>query len=335
MRARKLPSPFLKELLKQVEDRCNIDINRTHLIISGDVQGSNYSGSHSLSQKCNSVSQSDMEQAEDDAFRHFDLDENRISLMHQLQHYTLDGEICHELPHGKSCKKISAYYHGIHANTKHIQSSLRCIQKMMIDVQAMLFSPVAASLCAIDQADKQTGALIIDMGAETTNYVHYHNGSISASGSIALGGSDITHVIQTSCGTPEEVSETLKHRNELASNQPINHIEFSFVSNTQAYSSDKMRARIVRKIIHSSLCALFEQVHQQLTKDQANLSATKIFLAGGASRVHGCEQAAEGTFKLPCRLLTAEDYPGCPTKLWKPEYASILGLLQYAHLMPM
>ncbi|MCB5932630.1 ethanolamine ammonia-lyase reactivating factor EutA, partial [[Eubacterium] rectale] len=57
---------------------------------------------------------------------------------------------------------------------------------------------------------KQAGALLIDMGAGTTDYVLYQDGQLVASGCVPLGGDHISNDITLMTGIPLAQAELLK-----------------------------------------------------------------------------------------------------------------------------
>ena len=63
---------------------------------------------------------------------------------------------------------------------------------MQLEVEEVVFNGLAASLSVLAHA-KELGALVIDIGSGTTDYVVYHGGVIKHTGVLAVGGDHVTN----------------------------------------------------------------------------------------------------------------------------------------------
>ena len=84
------------------------------------------------------------------------------------------------------------------------------VRDMPLEVDDIVFSPIATAQMALDREQRERGALVIDIGGGTTDYALYLGGVITASGCIPVGGDHITNDIHLVTGLPFSKAERLK-----------------------------------------------------------------------------------------------------------------------------
>jgi len=57
-----------------------------------------------------------------------------------------------------------------------------------LEVEDVVFNPIAAAQVVLNREAKHQGALMLDFGAGTVDYVLYEDGMVTASGCVPLGG---------------------------------------------------------------------------------------------------------------------------------------------------
>ena len=90
-----------------------------------------------------------------------------------LQHYYVDGQSEVLNPIGLLGSKLEADFHIIHGIGTRIKNSVRCVKELDIEVLDVVFMPIAAAQVVLDENQKGLGALVIDMGGGTTDYIAY------------------------------------------------------------------------------------------------------------------------------------------------------------------
>ncbi|GAG90444.1 unnamed protein product, partial [marine sediment metagenome] len=249
------------------------------------------------------------------------------------RYYELDGKRHGHPPLGYAGRQLSAEYHCIHGNPKHIKANIQCVRSIAPEITGIVFAPVAASLAMLDQEFMKAGALVIDMGAGTTDYVLYSNGSIAASGCVPLGGNDITHEIHRATGISTELAEQLKIKTGNAYGIPGLDIEVARVINSETLSSTKVRRKLINRIIRFTLQNILSRIQQDLSADILDRPEIQLYLTGGGCQQKGVRNLVGDTFGIPVNYLGPENCPRCGGKFWKPQHSTVIGLLHYAHLM--
>src|SRR5260370_19008897 len=112
-----------------------------------------------------------------------------------IQHYQVDGQQGVLNPAGMFGQKLEADFHIIHGVRSRIQNAIRCVKELPLDVDDVVFSGLASAQVVLTQQEKDLGALVIDIGGGTTDYVLYSEGAVRPSGSLAGGCHHITNDI--------------------------------------------------------------------------------------------------------------------------------------------
>ena len=84
------------------------------------------------------------------------------------------------------------------------------MKELPLDVDDVVFSGLASAQVVLTQQEKDLGALVIDIGGGTTDYVLYSEGAVRQSGCLAVGGDHITNDISMGLRIPMARAEKLK-----------------------------------------------------------------------------------------------------------------------------
>src|SRR5439155_21533184 len=92
-------------------------------------------------------------------------------------------------------QKLEADFHIIHGVRSRIQNTIRCVKELPLEVEDVVFNALASAQVVLTQQQKNLGALVIDIGGGTTDFILYVDGAVKQSGTIWFGGEYITNVI--------------------------------------------------------------------------------------------------------------------------------------------
>src|SRR5437667_6002511 len=107
-------------------------------------------------------------------------------------------------------QKLEADFHIVHGVRTRIQNTIRCVKELPLDVEDVVFGGLASAQVILTQHEKDLGALVIDIGGGTTDYILYVDGAVKQSGSLAIGGDHITNDIPMGLRIPMARAEKLK-----------------------------------------------------------------------------------------------------------------------------
>src|SRR5260221_14436491 len=89
--------------------------------------------------------------------------------------------------------RVGGDAHVWNVNLIRLQNPIRVVKGLQLEVEAIVFNGLAASLALLTSEQKEMGALVIDMGGGTTNYAVYTDGIIRHTGVLAVGGDHVSN----------------------------------------------------------------------------------------------------------------------------------------------
>lgn len=192
-------------------------------------------------------------------------------------------------PVGIMTDSIEGEYLNVMAGTTMCSDVAACFEEGGLPVlkQPIAFEALADAMLA--DAEKRSGCVFVDMGAETTSVAVYKNNLLRHLAVIPLGGANVTHDISSLLQVDENEAEALKLRYGRAISA----------------ESDIETAAIVlqdgRSVSHSELAELIEARMEEIlrnVKHQIELSGygkgtliAGVIFTGGAAQMRDCEKA--------------------------------------------
>jgi cell division protein FtsA len=148
------------------------------------------------------ITEDDVEEAKEIA-RNVSIPQQNVFLHSVTRQYIVDGVEGVRQPIGREGRMLEADYHIIHGIRGRIQNAIRCVREIPLEVEDVVFNPVAAAQVVLTREAKTQGALMLDFGAGTCDYVLYDDGMITASGCVPLGGDHITNDVAMALRDPK------------------------------------------------------------------------------------------------------------------------------------
>src|SRR5215218_10016375 len=203
-------SKCVREALVDAEEKSDVMIGSVYLAITGGhIDSFNNRGAVNLPEDRDEICEEDFEDVQASA-REVSIPSPNTFVHSILQHYYVDGQDGVLNPIGMMGRVLEADFHIIHGVGNRIKNSIRCVKELDIEVEDVVFGPLASAQVVLDHNQKSLGALVIDMGAGTTGYVLYADGGIKHSGCLAIGGDHITNDISLGLRIPMARAEKLK-----------------------------------------------------------------------------------------------------------------------------
>ena len=244
------------------------------------------------------------------------------------QHFFVDGHDGIQNPAGMIGARLEADVHVIYGVRTRLQNTIKCIKEVPLDVQNIAVSSFASALAVLTTEHQQLGALVIDMGAGTTDYMVYREGTIQHSGVLAVGGDHITNDVATGLKIPMPLAENLK-------------IEHGSVEGKVADEAITLKRGVGlpdRDVSREQLCRIMNlRVEETLSFVKKELEKQKlldylgagVFITGGCARLRGMEELAAHVFGLPVHLGHSQTVAGPTTAIESPEYSTAIGLVRF------
>jgi len=324
----------LHDALVRAEQRSDVMIKNVILSVTGPhIESRNNRGRLSVPPDQSEITEDDLREIKEIA-RDVAIPEHNVFLHSIVRHYIVDGQERVVNPVGMLGRKLEADYHIIHGIRNRIQNTIRCVREIPLEVESVVFAPIAAAQIILNKEAKQHGALLIDIGGGTTDYVLYAEGAIAQSGSIGLGGDHITNDLSIVLKVPLSRAEKLKvEEGSCALDERSTKGRITLEGDAHFVGRSVERATL-NGVIDSRMTEIFSLVRQRLeTAEGFDRCAAGIYLTGGSSLLRGVAALAEEILGLPVHRPTTAPISGLTATFENPQYATPIGLIRYAQIL--
>jgi cell division protein FtsA len=323
----------IKDALAKAEDASDVEIGSVLLSVTGaHIQGVNSSGTYRLPDGEPTVTLDHIEEASKIA-REVHIPQDHFYIHPIIRGFRLDGLEHSTRPLGLFGKTVEADFHMIHGIGSRLQNSIKMVREIPLDVDAIVFAPIATAQMALDREQRQRGALIIDIGGGTTEYALYLDGSIAASGCIPVGGDHVTNDIHLVTGLPFSKAELMKIKEGNASANPVHSVGTAKLNDDRGFAEVEVSRSILNEVIRQRLEETLRLVHQRLPHGSVEAIGSGVFLTGGSSLMRGFDELAYDVFKRDIYRPEAPEISGAQASFKDPHYATAIGLIRYAQIL--
>jgi len=323
----------VKDALVKAEDASDVEIGSVFLAVTGaHIQGVNHRGSFRLPDGEDTIEPEHVREAKEIA-RSVAIPPDHVYLHHIIRKFGVDGFEHASSPVGLSGKTVDADFHVVHGIRSRIENQIKCVREMPLDVDDLVFSPLATSQVALDREARERGALVIDIGGGTTDYALYCDGAIEASGCIPVGGDHITNDIHLVTGLPFSKAELLKVREGDASGDPARGVGVVKVTDEKGFSDAEVKRQLLNDIIRQRLEETMRLLLRRLPDGSVERIGTGVFLAGGTSLMRGFGELAHDVFQRDIYRPEPPELSGVQASFKDPQFTTALGLIRYAQIV--
>ncbi|MGB6223414.1 cell division protein FtsA [Haloferula sp.] len=323
----------VKDALVKAEDASDVEVGSVFLAVTGaHIQGLNNRGSFRLPDGEDSIDPEHVNEAKEIA-RSVAIPADHVYLHHVIRRFGVDGYEHASSPIGLSGKTVDADFHIVHGIRSRIENQIKCVREMPLDVDDLVFSPIATAQVALDREARERGALVIDIGGGTTDYALYLDGVVEATGCIPVGGDHITNDIHLVTGLPFSKAEILKVREGDASGDPARSVGTAKVSDEKGFSDAEVKRQLLNDIIRQRLEETLRLLLARLPEGAMEKVGTGVFLAGGTSLMRGFGELAYEVFGRDIYRPEPPELSGVQASFKDPQFTTALGLIRYAQIV--
>lgn len=222
--------------------------------------------------------------------------------------FKVDGETSIAEPVGLVGMKLEADVLVIDASKPSLQNLIRASELAGLEITDWMSSALAASEVAINKKQKELGVMLLDLGADTSDFAVFEEGRLVDLGSFPIGGNHITSDIAIGFRTPVPVAETIKVRYANASfvERPGSRRETIAIADFVDGDPSVYHVRDLGEIVSARLTDVFELALKALKKTgRAGLLPGGVVLTGGGADIPGIQELARRELKLPIEITRA------------------------------
>ena len=320
----------LRAAVFEAEQMADVEIRSVYLGVSGGhIRGFNNCGRHPVVSADREISEDDVQDVIKNA-KAINLPAENTVIHAVRQHFSVDGQEDVTNPVGMLGARLEVDMHVIHGQANRLQNAIRLVRGTQLEVDEIVFNGIASSLALLNNDQKELGALVIDIGGGTTEFVVYSDGVIRHTGVLAVGGDHVSNDLAFGLKVPLSRAEKLKleHGSALITEEAKG--QSLSITNELGLELKRVNVEHLQRIMSLRLEEIFQLIAEELEHaGLTNYLRAGVFLCGGGSRVPGIVTLAENVFQMNVTPGHAAGISGITAALDQPEFAAAIGLVKY------
>src|ERR1700733_2275363 len=323
----------LRAAMSEAEQMADVEIRSVYLGVSGGhIRGFNNRGVHTVVSADREITDDDVQDVIKNA-KAINLPAENTVIHAVRQHFFVDGQDGVTNPAGMLGARLEVDVHVVHGITNRLQNAVRLVKGLQLEVDEIVFNGLASSLALLTSEQKELGALVIDIGGGTTDYVVYSDGVIKHTGVLAVGGDHVSNDLGHGLKVPLSRAEKLKLEHGSALVDEAMKGRTLTITNELGLPLKTINVEHLQRIMSLRLEEIFQIVAQDL--EQAGLTEylrAGVFLCGGCARVPQIVKLAEPILQMPVSLGQTNSVSGLKSALDQPEFVTAIGLEKFGSL---
>ncbi len=320
----------VEQVLKTAEEQSKVSINQVHVVVTGShIQGSISRGTTPIIPPDSEITTEDIEEVMESA-RAISLGPERRTLHSIHQQFFVDDQEGVVNPEGMVGAKLSVSMLILHGVRNRIMNLLRVATSAGVETSGCAFAGLCAGLAVLTPEQKESGCVVVDFGAGTTDYVVYANRCIALAGSIGVGGDHVTNDLAMVLRIPTAPAEKLKvdlgvlSPNVDVPDQPVT------IQPSGGFAGRTVRLTDVNAIISARLDETLGMIMDELRRNKLhNVMGAGVILTGGGAHLKNIDAYTASVMNMPCTIGRPRNVSGIATATEGPEYAATVGMLRY------
>jgi cell division protein FtsA len=312
------------QAITEAERVSGVEIRSATVNVNGShVAGINSKGVIAISTANREITQDDRLRVEE-AATIVQLPPNREIIQVFAKNYRLDGQDNIKDPVGMQGVRLEVDTHIVTASTPNMRSLDLVLEKAHVQPLHRTVSSLAAAEAVLNRQQKESGTLLLDIGAGTTNMVVIEDGEVQHVAVIPMGGVNITNDLAIGLKTDLAIAEVVKvqHAN-LEEKSKLLNIKVEHEGKSHLFEAEE-----VRMITEARVEELFEFVDKELKKIQRSRKLPGgVVLVGGSAQLPGMASFTRDKLQLSARVGRPQALSGLVDTVQDPSYAAAVGLM--------
>lgn len=323
----------IRHAIAEAEQTADVEIRSVYLgVTGGHIRGFVNRGFHPVVADDREVTPEDVESVVKNA-KAINLPTENTVIHSIRQHFVVDGQDAIQNPVGMVGARLEVDLHVIHGSFNRLQNPIRVVKGLQLDVESIVFNGLGSALSLLTTEQKELGALVIDLGAGTTEFAVYADGVIKHAGVLAVGGDHVTNDLAYGLKVSQSRAEALKREHGAAIIDGVAEDETIQLTSDHGLPMKVINRTNLLRIMSMRLEEIFELIAEDLDGlGLLNYLRAGVFIAGGGANIRGMRELGERTFRLPVTIGRACAVAGLPSQLQQPEFVTAIGLVKFGSL---
>ena len=275
--------------------------------------------------------------------------------------YIVDAQGDIKDPTGMAGTRLEVDTHIISATSAAVYNLMRCVVTIGLKIEDIVFCGWASATSVLTATEKELGVMVLDIGGGTTTINTFVEDAITYSGSVPLGGANLTSDLAIGLRVSLEDAEKIKiNAEELMRNNvkpPVNKMtqrrEKLLGKNEEEEPEDELKdpkkqkdiidissleingvktvsRKLFEEIVEARMSEIFDIVIRQVEEsgNEAKLPAG-VVITGGSALIPNITNIAKKVFGIPARVGYPKGMSGLSDEISSPGYAVVQGLIMY------
>lgn len=318
--------------IREVERIAGFEITRVTTNINGPhVSGLNSHGIIAISSLNKEITAEDCLRVEE-AATIMQLPQNKEIVQVFAKNYSLDGLNDIKDPVGMTGVRLEVDSHIVTASSPSLKNLYTVLDKAKLDINHLTVSSLASAEVVLSRQQKESGTILLDIGASTTNLVVIEDGEIQHVAVLPIGGTNITNDLAIGLKTDIDVAEEVKTKHVSLKDEDVANqweVEFKYQDVDYSFSLPD-----IKMIVEARLDELFDYVNKELHKiNKVRKLPGGVVIVGGTANLAGIEILAKEKLQLASRIGNVSKLYGAIKEVDDPSFAAAIGLMAYDSLL--
>ncbi len=312
------------DAINQAEQVSGVQINQATVNINGlHINGINSRGVVAISTANKEITEADRQRVEE-AATIIKLPPNREIIQIFAKNYRIDGQDNIKDPVGMQGIRLEVDTHIVTALVSNLKNLDAVLEKAKIRPNRYTISSIAGAEAVLTRQQKESGTLLLDIGASTTNLVIVEDSEIQYVGVIPVGSMYLTNDLAIGLKTDLDIAEAVKVQHAGLGDQA----KIGTVSVNVQKKNYSFDASDVAMITEARLEELLELVDKELKKiHKSQKLPGGVVIIGGMAKLPGIADFVKEKLQLAARVGKLQPIGGLVDSVNDPRFATAVGLM--------
>jgi cell division protein FtsA len=253
-----------------------------------------------------------------------------FEILHTIpKYFGVDSQNGIKDPTGMTGVRLEVNAHIVGISMLSIKNLTKSLTQSGLDIQGVVFSPLAASKAFLNKRQMEMGVVIIDFGASSTSIAVFEESALIHSKVIPIGSNHITNDIAIGLKISLEAAEKLKIEAIDVDSANVKDSEKIDLAKYERHEKEKPSRQYVCEIAEARLNELFQMIKQELADiERDEMLPAGAVLVGGGSKLRGIVPLTKKILGLPVQEgIPVYEVSGLIDKVDDPSYATAVGLM--------
>ncbi|HSX44523.1 MAG TPA: cell division protein FtsA [Candidatus Saccharimonadales bacterium] len=298
--------------------KATVNINGSHIV------GMNSRGVIAISAANREIDNNDRLRVEE-AATIIQIPPNREIIQVFAKNYRLDGQDNIKDPVGMHGVRLEVDTHIVTAASPNLRNLDMVLEKSRITPNHHTVASLASAEAVLNRQQKESGTLLLDIGAGTTNMVVVEDGEIQHVAVIPVGGINITNDLAIGLKTDLDIAEMVKLEHAALASEANKKARVSVQYDNRSHHFD---ASEIEMIVEARIDELLELVDKELKRIQRSRKLPGgIVLVGGTANLPGLAEFTKDKLQLAARVGHLQPLDGLVDTVEDPAYTTAVGLM--------